>query len=260
MKGAITGDVVGSIYEFDPYFRKKQFDLIQKESTFTDDTVLTVAVMEIILNNKANDLDFIGNTFRKYGIAYPHAGYGCSFSRWLMSGENEPYESFGNGAAMRISPVGMAAQTEEECIEMAKMITSITHNHPEGLKGGMVTALCVFYAKNGKTKEEIKQFVEQYYDIDFDYEELRRTYYFNETCQNTVPQAIYCFLISKDFEDCLRTSVSIGGDTDTLCAISCGIAEAYYKNTNKIFETKIEKLLPKSFKKIIKKFYKKYGD
>lgn len=252
MYGAIIGDIVGSRFEFNNH-RSKEFELINESCNFTDDTILTVAIMDILLKNKIEDTNYIVKTIKKYGLKYP-SSYGCSFRWWLNSNDSEPYNSFGNGAAMRVSPIGWLAQNEEEVIRWSKNVTEITHNHPEGLLGAEVTAMCVYYAKIGKSKEFIRKYVEQYYNLDFDYEELKRNYWFNETCQNTVPQAIYCFLISEDFEDCVRTSISIGGDSDTLAAISCSIAEAYYKDIDKNLIKKIEKKLPNEFKEIIRKF------
>ena len=228
MLGAIIGDTIGSRFEFNNK-RSKDFELFTNDSELTDDSIMTLAVADILLNNKINDTNQIIDTLKEWGNLYPYAGYGGMFRRWLFSNERKPYNSYGNGSAMRISPVGFLAQSEEEVIDWATKVTEITHNHPEGIKGAIVTAMCIYYAKNGKDKNFIMDYVKQYYDIDFDYEELKKTYYFNETCQETVPQAIYCFLISNSYEDCIRTCVSIGGDTDTVCAIAGGIAEAFYK-------------------------------
>lgn len=229
--GAIIGDVVGSVYEFEN-IRKKDFPLLTDRNFCTDDSILTIAVHRI-LESKDYSKENIVNTLKKWTRANPDGGYGFRYQRWAFSDEAEPYNSLGNGAAMRVSPVGWFANSEEEVKELSKLVTEVTHNHKEGLLGAEVTAMCVYYARIGKTKEFIKEYVRKYYDIDFDYNYLVKNYQFNELCRTTVPQAIYCFLISKDFEDCIRTTVSIGGDTDTLCAISCAIAEAYYKNIDK---------------------------
>ena len=257
MLGAIIGDIVGSRFEFCNY-RHKNFELITERSEFTDDTIMTVAVMDILNNDKINDKKTIIEKMKYYGNKYP-SSYGLSFAHWLNSSNSKPYNSYGNGAAMRVSPIGWIANNEREVKKWANNVTSITHNHPEGLKGAEVTAMCVYYARIGKSKQFIKEYVEKYYNLDFDYETLRKTYRFNETCQNTVPQAIYCFLISKDFEDCLRTSISIGGDSDTLAAISCSIAEAYYKHIDTSLIKNIYKLLPQEFITIITDFNIKYG-
>lgn len=224
MIGAIIGDVVGSRFEFNNH-KSKHFKLFDKDCFFTDDSVMTCAVADALLNNKD-----IKETLRAYGKHYTGRGYGGRFHAWIYKLIDEPYNSFGNGAAMRVSAVGWLAKSETEVKTMSKKVTEITHNHPEGLKGAEVTAMCVFMAANGCPKSEIRKYaIGQYPEIaNFNYEELKKHYRFDESCQGTVPQAIYCFLISKDFEDCLRTSVSIGGDTDTLCAISCAIADAYY--------------------------------
>lgn len=252
MFGAIIGDIVGSRFEFNNY-RYKNFELITERSDFTDDTILTVAVMDILNNGKINDKKYIIDKIKHYGRKYP-SSYGLSFSHWLFSNNSKPYNSFGNGAAMRVSPIGWVANSEEDVKQWSRNITEITHNHPEGMLGAEVTAMCVYYARIGKSKDFIRKYVEQYYHIDFDYEDLRKNYRFNETCQETVPQAIYCFLISKDFEDCLITSISIGGDSDTLAAISCSIAEAYYKDIDKDLIEKAKEKLPLEFLDIIEKF------
>lgn len=228
MLGAIIGDVVGSRYEFNNV-RTKDFPLLTKENKYTDDTVMTLAVLEI-LQNRIFNKDYVIDTLKKWGRTYPHSGYGGRFSKWLFSDDRESYRSYGNGSAMRISPVGWYANSEKEVKELTRLVTEVTHSHKEGIKGAEVVAMCIYYARIGKSKEFIKEYVEKYYSLDFDYENLKKNYYFNETCQESVPQAIYCFLISKDFEDCLRTTISIGGDCDTTAAISCAIAEAYYKD------------------------------
>ena len=225
--GAIVGDVVGSIYEF-ANRRSKDFPLLKESCCCTDDSVLTIAVHRI-LESKDYSKKNIVDTLKKWTKANPNAGYGNRYCQWAFSDRTEAYNSLGNGAAMRISPVAWFAESEEEVKELSKLVTEVTHNHPEGLLGAEVTAMCTYYARIGKSKEFIKEYVSQYYFVDFDYEDLKRANFFSETCEDSVPPAIFCFLISKDFEDCLRTTVSIGGDTDTLCAISCAIAEAYYK-------------------------------
>ena len=228
MIGAIIGDTVGSRFEFNN-IKTKKFKLLTKQSRLTDDSIMTLAVAEILQKGYQEDSKKIAATLRKWGTTYTQRGYGYLFYGWLYKKVEGPYFSCGNGAAMRISPVGWYAENEKQVKKWTKNITEVTHNHPEGLKGAEVTAMCVYYARTGKTKEFIKKYVEQYYDLDFDYEELRRTYVHDqEICQVTVPQAIYCFLISDSFEDCLRTTISIGGDCDTTAAISCAIAEAYY--------------------------------
>lgn len=228
MFGASIGDVVGSRWEFNN-IKTKDFELFGKGCYATDDTVMTCAVADVLVNKKQNNKDKIIDTLKKWGKKYPDAGYGGHFYDWVLGSDREPYNSYGNGSAMRVSAAGWIGKTEKEVKNLSRKVTEVTHNHPEGIKGAEVTAMCIYYARNGKSRDFIKQYVEQYYNLDFDYEELRKTYkHAEEICQNTVPQAIYCFLISHSFEDCLRTTISIGGDCDTTAAISCAIAEAYY--------------------------------
>lgn len=228
MFGASIGDVVGSRWEFNN-IKTKDFELFGKGCYATDDTVMTCAVADILVNKKQNNKDKIIDTLKKWGKKYPDAGYGGHFYDWVLGSDREPYNSYGNGSAMRVSAAGWIGKTEKEVKNLSRKVTEVTHNHPEGIKGAEVTAMCIYYARNGKSRDFIRRYVEQYYNLDFDYEELRKTYkHAEEICQNTVPQAIYCFLISHSFEDCLRTTISIGGDCDTTAAISCAIAEAYY--------------------------------
>lgn len=244
MLGAIIGDTVGSAYEFSNV-RKKDFQLFSDKSKLTDDSIMTLAVAEIIQNKWYNDKDKIIDTLKKWGKAYPEVGYGGMFKKWLFDDSlRAAYNSFGNGSAMRISSVGWYANSEKEVKELSKLVTEVTHNHEEGLKGAEVIAMCIYYARIGKSKEFIKEYVEQYYDIDFDYNDLVENYKFHATCQKSVPQAIYCFLISDSFEDCLRTTISIGGDCDTTSAMSCAIAEAFYKQINYKFIFKTLDLFP----------------
>lgn len=233
MIGALIGDIVGSIYEFNN-IRTKDFPLLKPESRFTDDSVMTLAVAEIMQKGFVSDREKIVETLKKWGKTFINAGYGESFIRWLLSENQQPYGSYGNGAAMRVSPVAWYADSAEEVKEYARAVTRVTHNHPEGLKGAEVTAMCIYYARIGYTKDSIRKYAEQYYDLNFDYDELRKSnLHDDESCQKTVPQAIYCFVISDSFEDCIRTAVSIGGDCDTVAAISGSIAEAYYKKIDR---------------------------
>lgn len=260
MIGAIVGDVVGSIYEFNNY-RRKDFNLLEVSSKPTDDSIMTLAVAEICQKRLYDDKDKVIDTFKKWGRTYPNAGYGGRFRDWLFSDKRDAYNSFGNGAAMRISPVGWYGRNEEEVKYIARKVTEVTHNHEEGLKGAEVVAMCIYYARKGKSKEFIKKYVSKYYDIDFEYEDLRKTYKFKETCQESIPQAIYCFLISNNFEDCLRTTISIGGDCDTTAAIACSIAEAYYKDMDVAFVKTILNRLPREKegcnpRNVVLEFYK----
>ena len=229
--GAIIGDIVGSRFEFNP-IKSKDFEFFNNGDKFTDDTVMTVAIAQSLLEYKAKSGDLSGlaiKNMKAYGKRYPHAGYGGKFRKWLAQPLAEPYGSFGNGSAMRISALAYAAQDLEELHELVDKVTVVTHNHPEGIKGARAVADCIWLAFNGKTKQEIKQYVEDnYYKLDFDYDELVANYSFDVTCQGSVPQSIYAFLISDSFEDTIRTAVSMGGDADTMAAIAGAIAGAYY--------------------------------
>lgn len=227
MLGAIIGDIVGSVYEFNN-IKTKEFPLFSEKSNYTDDTVMTLAVLDILQNGYENDKEKIIDTFKKWGRAYPDAGYGSRFFYWVLGYDRDPINSYGNGSAMRVSACAWYGKSEEEVIDLATKVTEVSHNHPEGIKGAVVTALSIYYAKIGKSKEFIKEYASKYYNLDFNYNDLVKNYEFNETCQNTVPEAISCFLISNDFEDSIRTAISIGGDSDTLAAITGSIAEAFY--------------------------------
>lgn len=252
MLGAIIGDVVGSRFEFNN-IKTKDFELITDESEYTDDTVLTIAVMDI-LNNGDTSYENCVHIMQKWAQKYPFAGYGSKFISWKDMKNPRPYNSCGNGSAMRISAVGWFAKSEEDVIRLSKAVTEITHNHKEGLKGAIVTAMCVYKALHGASKEEIKEYIySQYPEVaKLDYEELRRTYVHGpEICQVTVPQALYCFLISTSFEDCLRTTISIGGDCDTTAAISAAIAEAFYKEIDEELIKKVRNKLTKEMLDVI---------
>lgn len=253
MIGAVVGDVVGSVYEFNN-IRTKNFPLITKRNSFTDDTIMTIAIMEWLLNTKKSLVKIL----QKWGRKYP-SSYGGRFGSWIYEDDPQPYYSFGNGAAMRISPVAYVAKDLKELECLTIKATEITHNHPEGIKGALVTATCVYLALHKATKQEIKEYViSQYPEIeDMSYKWLKRNYWFDESCQNSVPQAIYCFLISKNFEDCIRTTISIGGDCDTTSAISGAIADAFYGIPKEIEKKVYDKLTPEmidvisSFKKLV---------
>ena len=233
MIGAIIGDIVGSKYEFDN-IKTKKFNLFSAGASFTDDTVMTVAIFEALKKCKGNYSKLRKYTIKymqEYAKLYPNESYGNMFKIWIQSKNPKPYNSLGNGSAMRVSAVPYFAQSLEEVKELSLMVTDVTHNHPEGIKGAEATAVCIFKALHGETKEEIKQYViENYYNKiqSFTYDDLVKNYKFNEICEDTVPQAIFCFLISTDFEDAIKTGVSIGGDSDTLCAITGAIAGAFY--------------------------------
>lgn len=258
MLGAIIGDIVGSVYEFDNH-RTKDFILFSPNCFFTDDSVMTIAVAQALMDCKGDYNKLEQNAVKEmqsFGRKYPNAGYGAGFMGWLGEDNSKPYNSFGNGAAMRISPVAYFAKTEQQVKELSYLVTKISHNHPEGLKGAECTAMAIWLALHKSSKEEIKEYIERnYYSLSFDYENLKNTYVFNETCQNTVPQAIFCFLNSTDFEDAIRTGISIGGDSDTLCAIVGAIAEAYYGLPDG-FKDKAYYYLDKKLIKVCQKFEK----
>ena len=227
MIGAIIGDIVGSIYEWNN-IKTKEFPFFQDKCFFTDDTVMTVAVAEGLMNGGEKD-DFI-DAMKKYGRMYPGAGYGGRFGSWLFSENREPYHSWGNGSAMRTAAVGWWFDSLEETRRMAALAAGVTHDHPEGIKGAESTAAAIFLARTGHGKAEIRNYVEREfgYDLSRTLDEIRPGYRFNESCQDTVPQAIVAFLGSTDFEDAIRSAISLGGDSDTLAAITGSIAEAAY--------------------------------
>ncbi len=231
MLGAIIGDIIGSRFEWNNN-KSKEFDLLTYKCFFTDDTVMTLAIAKSILevDQEYGDLGIITiNNMQEIGRSYPLAGYGGMFRKWLYLTNPEPYNSYGNGSAMRVSSCGFVANSIEEAISLSRKVTEVTHNHPEGLKGAEATAVSVYLAKTGKNILEIRDYInENYYSLDFTLDGIREDYTFNETCQGTVPQAIMAFLESTSFEDAIRNAISIGGDSDTVAAITGGIAEAYY--------------------------------
>lgn len=231
MIGAIIGDIVGSRFEWNNHC-SKEFDLLPCQCFFTDDSVMSLAVCDALMQCQS---DFSGlggqavRSMRKIGRPYPDCGYGASFHQWMYADDPKPYNSFGNGAAMRVSGCGYAARSLEEAKALSKAVTEVTHNHPEGIKGAEATAVAVFLARTGKSLEEIREHItKNYYPIDFTMDSIRGFYQFNETCQDTVPQALEAFFESAGFEDAIRNAISIGGDSDTLAAITGSVAEAYY--------------------------------
>jgi ADP-ribosylglycohydrolase len=224
MIGAISGDIIGSVYEWEN-IKTKQFDLFSPDCFFTDDTVLSVALAESILTGT----DY-APLMRAYYRRYSDAAYGARFRGWAESREAQPYNSWGNGAAMRISPVGFAFDTLDEVLVQATKYTAVTHNHPEGIKGAQAVAAAIFLARTGSTKDDIGRYtVANFtYDLSRRVDEIRPAYEFDESCQGTVPEAIVCFLESTDFEDSIRNAISLGGDSDTLACIAGGIAQAFY--------------------------------
>ena len=234
MYGAILGDMIGAPYEFDRGGKTKDFPLFCTASQFTDDTVMTVAVAEALLDSRFQADESVKialvQSMKKWGKKYPHAGYGVRFSIWLRSKDLQPYGSYGNGSAMRVSSAGWLFDTLEETLHMARLTAEVTHNHPEGIKGAEATASAIFLARTGSSKEEIRDYIvrEFGYDLSLSCDEIRPGYHHVESCQETVPEAITAFLEGTDFEDVIRTAVSLGGDCDTLTCIAGSIAEAFY--------------------------------
>jgi len=241
MLGAIIGDTVGSVYEWNN-IHTKEFPLFTSRSFFTDDSVMTIAVAEALLNG-GEPADFI-NAMKKFGKLFPEAGYGGNFSVWVRSTDNQPYNSWGNGSAMRVSPCAWFANSLHDAEALAEKSAAVTHNHPEGIKGAQATAAAIYLARTGKSKAEIKHYIETTYgyDLSQSLDEIRPGYKFNESCQETVPEAITAFLESTDFEDAIRNAISLGGDSDTLAAITGSIAEAAYPVPTEITQEALDRL------------------
>lgn len=254
---AILGDIAGSIYEFSPH-KGLNINLQQSHMDYTDDTIMTIAVADWVLNDKRHTKIGLVRKMQEWGRKYPHpmGAYGNMFSQWLRSNNPKPYNSWGNGAAMRVAAVGFAFDSLEETLEIAKKSAEVTHNHPEGIKGAQATAAAIFLARTGSTKEAIRQYVSEKfgYDLNRTCDEIRPTYAFDGSCQGTVPESILAFLDSKDYEDALRLCISLGGDADTMGAITGAIAGAFYhKIPNALYEFGMNKL-PDDIKKIVSQF------
>ena len=253
MIGAIAGDIIGSIYEH-RQIKTKVFPLFDDRCCFTDDTVLTVAIADAILSGRPYQ-----QSLKEIGCRYPRAGYGGSFIQWLQSEYPRPYNSWGNGSAMRVSPVGFAFQSEEEVLRHAKMTAEVSHNHPEGIKGAQAAALAVFLARTGIRKEQIRARIagEFGYDLNRTVDNIRPNYSFDISCQGTVPEAIIAFLDSESYEDAVRNAVSLGGDSDTLACITGGIADAFYGVPDYIWDEVQNRLTP-DLLEIVQNFCRKY--
>lgn len=248
--GAVIGDVIGSVYEWNN-IKTTDFNLFNPRCDFTDDTVLTIAVADCLINRKA-----FSRTIWEYGRKYQSRGYGGIFRNWLQSNELKPYGSFGNGSAMRVSSVGFAFNDIETMLNVAKQTAEVTHNHPEGIKGAQATAAAIFLARQGKSKQEIREYISLTfkYNLNFTLDQIRPSYKFDVTCQGSVPQAIVAFLESTDYENAIRLAISTGGDSDTIACITGGIASAYYKNIpKKIMDFVLDKL-PEEYIEILNKF------
>jgi len=255
MLGAIAGDIIGSIYE-NVRTKNKAFRLFTPFSFFTDDTVLTVAVADAILNQR----DY-GAVIRSYARRYPLRGYGPKFMLWMLSPSGKPYNSLGNGSAMRVSPVGHAYGTEREVLEQAALTAACTHNHPEGVKGAQAVALAVFMARNGASKDTIRAAIAERfgYDLSRKLADIRLTYRINLTCPGSVPEAIIAFLESDGFEDAIRNAVSLGGDADTQAAIAGAVAEAFYGHVPEHILLNVRKRLNRKFVDVVLQFYMRFG-
>ena len=241
MLGAIAGDVLGSIHEFHP-IKTKNFDLLNSECVFTDDSVMTAAVADSLMNK----IPYV-ESLQMWGRKYPRAGYGGWFSKWIDSDFPKPYNSFGNGSAMRCSSVGWLFEDEGSVLEEAKKSAEVTHNHPEGIKGAQAVALGVMLCRQGSTKLEIQEKLEDLFDYDLSQtmEQVKFNYSFDVTCQGSVPQAITAFLESEDFEDAIKNAISLGGDADTQACIAGALAEAFYmKIPDQIKEFVLTRITP----------------
>ncbi len=253
MLGAIFGDVVGSRFEWNN-IKTKEFELLHRNCGPTDDSIMTCAVAESLLSGS----DLV-ETMQRWGRLYPYAGYGGSFSSWIKADHPHPYNSWGNGSAMRTSPVGWLFDSIEETLEQAKRISAVTHDHPEGIKGAQAISAAVYYARRGQSKDDIGSYIkEHFYPLGFTLDEIRPDYDFDVSCQGSVPQAIVAFLESSSFEDAIRNAVSIGGDSDTIAAMAGAIAEAYYG----IPDDLVDALLPfldERILSVVRAFGKKTG-
>lgn len=254
MIGAIAGDIIGSVFEY-CNVKNTNFTLFNPGSTFTDDTVLTVAIADAVLYDK----DY-ATTLKQYGRRYPDAGYGGRFIRWLSLENPKPYCSYGNGSAMRVSPVGFAFEPLEKVLAEAERSAAVTHNHPEGIKGAQAVATAVFLARHGCNKEEIKADLTARfaYNLAQTLDQIRPHYRFDVSCQGSVPQAIIAFLESENYEDAIRKAISIGGDSDTIASIAGAIAQAYYGPIPPFIDRKVRQMLPPDLLEVVEAFEQAY--
>ena len=263
MYGALLGDMIGAPYEFDRGNKTKEFPLFGKGTEFTDDSVMTSAVAEALLDARGHGVEndeaavkgLLVDSRKRWGRKYPDAGYGSKFIWWLMLEDGSPYYSYGNGSAMRVSSVGWLYNDLDTTRKVAAWTAGVTHNHPEGIKGAEVTASAIFMARNHAAEEEIRKYImhEFGYDLNRTCDEIRPTYHHVESCQETVPEAITAFLEGTDFEDVIRTAVSLGGDCDTLTCIAGSIAEAFYGVPEEM-KAECRKRLPKDMLKVLDRF------
>ena len=260
MYGAILGDIIGSPYEFDRGSKSKDFPLFSPDSTYTDDSVMTLAVADAFLSIAPNteDADIrrqLIQSMQTYGRKYPYAGYGGMFRRWLKESNPQPYGSYGNGSAMRASSAGWLFDNLETVRHMARLSAEVTYNHPEGIKGAEATASAIYLARTGSTKAEIKAYIEAnfHYNLSRTCDEIRPAYRHVESCQETVPEAITAFLEGESFEDVIRTAVSLGGDCDTLTCIAGSIAEGFYGVPEEL-KQQCREHLPEDLRKVLRRF------
>lgn len=256
MLGAIIGDIVGSVYEW-ANIKTTDFPFFQPKCFFTDDSVLTVATAKALLTG-------IGYTeaYQDFARRYPGRGYGGNFHHWIYRDDPQPYNSWGNGSAMRVSPVGFAFASVEEVLDEAKRSAEVTHNHPEGIKGAQATVLAILLARQGASQPEMRTEIARRfgYDLDRALDQIRPGYTFDVSCQGSVPEAIIAFLESTDFEDAIRKAISLGGDSDTIACITGGIAEAFYGGIPEDITEQAYSYLPEEFIEIIEEFWARYTD
>ena len=256
MIGAIAGDIIGSIYERNN-IKTKEFPLFSPGCCFTDDSVLTIAIADVLLNGGS-----YSEKLKDYCRRYPYAGYGMNFRNWALSSQTEPYNSWGNGSAMRVSPIGFALDDLDSVLNEAKRSAEVTHNHPEGIKGAQATAAAIFLARTEKDKKRIKSYIETTigYDLNFSLDQIRPNYQlqFDVSCQSSVPQAIVAFLESTNFEDAIRNAISIGGDSDTIACITGSIAQAFYGGVSNAIARQVLSILDEPLRQITKTFMSKY--
>lgn len=255
--GAICGDTIGSVYEFNPT-KNYNFPMFHIDMEYTDDSIMTIAVADWAMHNKQLSREALVKTLQHWGQKYPNpmGAYGGMFTSWLQSYNPQPYNSWGNGSAMRVSAVGFLFDTLEETLRVAKISAEVTHNHPEGIKGAQATAAAIFMARTGKTKKEISEYIEAEfgYNLHRSYEEIKDGYHFEGSCQETVPQSIIAFLESKDYDDAIRLTISLGGDADTMGAITGAIAAAFYGGmSDEMYDFAMAKL-PADLKEIVDEF------
>ena len=250
--GALAGDIIGSVHEYTRR-KSKEFPLFQPSSFFTDDSVLTLAVADAILNGR----DY-AEAIREYGLRYPNSGYGGMFLRWLDTGGG-PYNSFGNGSAMRVSPIGWAYESVEEVLRQAEACAAVTHNHAEGIKGAQAVALAIYLARTGSDRVEIRQelTIRFAYDLERKLDDIRPTYGWSEICQTSVPESIIAFLEADDFEEAIRNAISLGGDADTMAAIAGSIAEASYGVPQPIVD-EVQRRLPGGLWEVVEGFSRRF--